>query len=221
MDVDEPTFAPRAQEDGPQNLVDDDDLQAALARSRRANARKKPKVKADDLVARSELWPAHVLQGVADIAVTQRKEDEAAEDVKPTLSPEEDDGRITFDETSEFVRNVSLDNLNRTVKRERTSPGPGESSTAGPSGTNGAERVITISRGENGDGGDDDEDMSEDEDEGLAEMAAREGMSLQEYREKIDRQMQEMSEIKPEDAQVCHLLRLVLIYAIMWIIRIG
>lgn len=221
MDVDEPTFAPRAQEDGPQNLVDDDDLQAALARSRRANARKKPKVKADDLVAQSELWPAHVLQGVADIAVTQRKEDEAAEDVKPTLSPEEDDGRITFDETSEFVRNVSLDNLNRTVKRERTSPGPGESSTAGPSGTNGAERVITISRGENGDGGDDDEDMSEDEDEGLAEMAAREGMSLQEYREKIDRQMQEMSEIKPEDAQVCHLLRLVLIYAIMWIIRIG
>lgn len=54
MDVDEPTFEKRVQEDAPQNLVDDDDLQAALARSRRANARKKPKVKADDLVAQSK-----------------------------------------------------------------------------------------------------------------------------------------------------------------------
>ena len=100
------------------------------------------------------------------------------------------------------MRNVSLDNLSRTVKRERTSPAPRDtvSSVAGPSGAtegiDGATLVVTISRA---DVGDDDEDMSEDEDEALAEMAAREGMSLEEYRLKIDRQMQEMSEIKVED----------------------
>lgn len=54
MDVDEPIFNRRAEEEGPQNLVDDDDLQAALARSRRANAKKKPKVKAEDMVAQSK-----------------------------------------------------------------------------------------------------------------------------------------------------------------------
>lgn len=212
MEVDEPTFERRVQEDAPQNLVDDDDLQAALARSRRANARKKPKVKADDLVAQSEHIPPVCLpRRPADSLVAQRKEEEAVEDVKPDLSPEEDDGRITFDETSEFVRNVSLDNLNRTVKRERTSPAPGESvsAVAGPSGTtegiNGATQIITISRNDV-DGGDEDEDMSEDEDEGLAEMAAREGMSLQEYRDKIDRQMQEMNDIKAEDVQVSFIL---------------
>jgi U4/U6.U5 tri-snRNP-associated protein 1 len=53
-DGDEPTFDRRVQEDGPQNLVDDDDLQAALARSRRANAKKKPKVKAEDVAAQSK-----------------------------------------------------------------------------------------------------------------------------------------------------------------------
>lgn len=39
---------------------------------------------------------------------------------------------------------------------------------------------------------------SEDEDEGLAEMAAREGLSLAEYRIKIDSQMQEMERVKAE-----------------------
>ena len=112
------------------------------------------------------------------------------------------------------MRNVSLDNLSRgIVKRERTSPAPGGSAVesvsavAGPSGTtegiDGATQVITISRADGaGDDGDEDEDMSEDEDEGLAEMAAREGMSLQEYREKIDRQMQEMNTIQAEAADV-------------------
>lgn len=52
-----------------------------------------------------------------------------------------------------------------------------------------------------------DEEMSEDEDEGLAEMAAREGLSLAEYRERIDKQMQEMSELKAEDAEVSPFLQ--------------
>lgn len=55
MEVDAaPTFDRRRIDDGPQNLVDDDDLQAALARSRRENARKRPKVKAEDLAAQGQ-----------------------------------------------------------------------------------------------------------------------------------------------------------------------
>lgn len=44
----------RKVDEGPQNLVDDDDLQAALARSRREMARKKPKVKAEEIAAQSK-----------------------------------------------------------------------------------------------------------------------------------------------------------------------
>ena len=59
--------------------------------------------------------------------------------------------------------------------------------------------VVKIERGEEGEV-DEDEDMeSEDEDEALAEMAAREGLSLAEYRIKIDSQLQEIAHVKAED----------------------
>jgi U4/U6.U5 tri-snRNP-associated protein 1 len=51
---------------------------------------------------------------------------------------------------------------------------------------------------------DEDADMdSEDEDDTLAEMAAREGLSLEEYRLKIEREMTEMANIKAEDQVSC------------------
>jgi U4/U6.U5 tri-snRNP-associated protein 1 len=54
---------------------------------------------------------------------------------------------------------------------------------------------------------DEDEGMeSEDEDDTLAEMAAREGLSLEEYRLKIEREMNEMANIKAEDQVSCRLL---------------
>jgi len=53
MEMDAPSFTRRRVDDEPQNLVDDDDLQAALARTRRENARKKPKMKPEDLAAQS------------------------------------------------------------------------------------------------------------------------------------------------------------------------
>ena len=56
MEVDgAPTFERRRIDDGPQNLVDDDDIQAALSRARRANAKSRPKRKAEDIAAQSEL----------------------------------------------------------------------------------------------------------------------------------------------------------------------
>ena len=49
-----PTFARRQVGDGPENLVDDDDLQAALSRARRAAAKTKPKRRAEDVAEQSE-----------------------------------------------------------------------------------------------------------------------------------------------------------------------
>lgn len=179
-----PSFSKRVVEDTPQNLVDDDDLQAALARSRREQARRKPKVKLEDLAAQ--------------IAEQRQAEPEQAQDEDRG----EEDGRITFDDTSEFVRNVSLESR-LPVKREPAASPPPEASTSRVNGSNGhAEPVVVkVERVEIGEA-DEDEDMdSEDEDEALAEMAAREGLSLDEYRLKIDQQLREMDSIQAEDAQ--------------------
>jgi U4/U6.U5 tri-snRNP-associated protein 1 len=117
--------------------------------------------------------------------VAQRKEEE---DNAPQANGDED-GRITFDDTSEFVRNVNAESLASQVKRERA---------ATPAGPQAEEPIVVkIERGEEGE--DQDMDSDEDEDETLAEMAAREGLSLPEYRLKIERQLNEMSEIKAED----------------------
>lgn len=58
--------------------------------------------------------------------------------------------------------------------------------------------VVKIERGEDGEVDEDMEMDSEDEDEALAEMAAREGLSLEEYRLKIDNQLKEIEGIKAE-----------------------
>ncbi|KAK8853158.1 hypothetical protein IAR55_003859 [Kwoniella newhampshirensis] len=175
MDIDgKPTFSRRQVGDGPDNLVDDDDLQAALSRARRENAKKKPKVKAEDLAAQ---------------LAQQRQEEETA----PRDANDEDDGRITFDETSEFVRNVTLESLAAPVKRERAATPPTRQEET---------VVVKIERPEDGELDEDEEMDSEDEDEALAEIAAREGMSVAEYRGKIDSQMQEMETIKKESAEV-------------------
>ena len=56
MEVDDgvPTFARRVVGDGPENLVDDDDLQASISRARRAAAKNRPKRRPEDLAAQSE-----------------------------------------------------------------------------------------------------------------------------------------------------------------------
>jgi U4/U6.U5 tri-snRNP-associated protein 1 len=183
MDVDAPTFTRRVVDDGPQNLVDDDDLQAALARSRRTNARSKPKIRPEDLAAQSKQhqFIGHRLQLISLVA--ERK---AEEDI-PQANGDED-GRITFDDTSEFVRNVNAESLATQVKRERA---------ATPTTQTEEPIVVKVERVEPEDAEMESED--EDEDDTLAEIAAREGLSLAEYRLKIERQMNEMAEIKAED----------------------
>ncbi|BEJ17970.1 hypothetical protein CspHIS471_0702470 [Cutaneotrichosporon sp. HIS471] len=168
MDV-EPTFTKRVVGDGPDNLVDDDDLQAALARSRRKITKKKPKAKPEDLAVRI-------------------KKEREAEPAAQEDGDDEGDGLITFDETSEFVRNVTTESRAAPVKKERSRS---ISATPAPPETNGEPVVVKVERV------DEDVDMSDDEDEDdmLAEMAAREGLSLAEYRIKIDSQMEELGDM--------------------------
>lgn len=188
MEVDgESTFTRRIVTDGPDNLVDDEDLQAALSRARRANAKKKPKIKPEDVAAQ----------------IAQRKQEEG-EQVKEEDG--EEDGRITFDETSEFARNVSLESRAISVKRERISPPPSGITPVTEAGPSEEPVMVKIERREEGEVDDEDDEMGE-EDADLAEIAAREGMSLEEYRGKIDRQMREMEEMKKEAKdQVSHSL---------------
>lgn len=183
MDVDpSPTFTRRVVGEDPDNLVDDDDLQAALARSRREHAKKKPRVKPEDLAAR-----IHQQQRQEDDAAQVKDEDEAGGD---------DDGRITFDETSEFVRNVTAESrIAVPIKRERS--GTGTPAPAAASGSTDEAVVVKVERVDDGDAEMDSD--SEDEDDELANLAAREGLSLAEYRLRIDAQMTELDSLKAED----------------------
>lgn len=184
MDV-EPTFTKRVVGDAPDNLVDDDDLQAALARSRRQNTKKKPKAKPEDLAARSRLTGE-------TSKLTAVKQEREAEPAPQEDGDGDDDGRITFDETSEFVRNVTTESRAAPIKKERSrSASATPARTLAP--TNGEPVVVKVERV------DEDVDMSDDEegdeDEMLAEMAAREGLSLAEYRIKIDSEMAELGDM--------------------------
>ncbi|KAF8656215.1 hypothetical protein AX16_002651 [Volvariella volvacea WC 439] len=86
------------------NFVDDDELQAALARSRRAKLQKAKKLTPEELAQR---------------VLEQRQQEEAANHIKVEELPadEKDVDSLTFDETSEFVRAVGINPI-LPVKRE-------------------------------------------------------------------------------------------------------
>ncbi|CEL55899.1 U4/U6,U5 tri-snRNP-associated protein snu66 OS=Schizosaccharomyces pombe (strain 972 / ATCC 24843) GN=snu66 PE=1 SV=1 [Rhizoctonia solani AG-1 IB] len=93
MEVDEkpaPTFT-RRERNLDANFVDDDELQAALARSRRSKARKINK-----------LSPEEIAKRVAD-----EKNEAEAEDAMRNEEPVK--GGLELDDTSEFVRSVTFD----------------------------------------------------------------------------------------------------------------
>ncbi|KAL0954550.1 hypothetical protein HGRIS_003516 [Hohenbuehelia grisea] len=93
MDVEEKPIIPRPR-DLDSNFVDDDELQAALARSRKAKIRKAKKLSPEDLARKiAEERARSASQAPEVIKVEDDQEDTA------------DDG-LTFDDTSEFVRAV-------------------------------------------------------------------------------------------------------------------
>ncbi|KAF9449540.1 SART-1 protein [Macrolepiota fuliginosa MF-IS2] len=98
MDIDEKPIIPVQRErDLDANFVDDDELQAALARSRRAKLNKTKKLSPEEFARR---------------IVEQRAQEETASTEPNGVKVEdiETGGEgLTFDDTSEFVRSVGLD----------------------------------------------------------------------------------------------------------------
>ncbi|KAJ6494840.1 SART-1 family-domain-containing protein [Mycena vitilis] len=110
MDIDQKPIVPRAR-DLDANFVDDDDLQAALARSRKAKLHKATK-----------MTPEQLAKKVAEQRAQEEAEAREQEMVKiEEVDDEEGDGSgaLTFDDTSEFVRAVGH---NPTVKEEGAEP---------------------------------------------------------------------------------------------------
>ncbi|KAG6873938.1 hypothetical protein C0995_008977 [Termitomyces sp. Mi166 len=103
MDVDEKPIAPRVR-NLDTNFVDDDDLQAALARSRKAKLHKAKK-----------MTPEQLAQKIAEQRELDAEESKAAVKVESDKEDGDESGRLTFDETSEFVRVVGV---NPVVKPE-------------------------------------------------------------------------------------------------------
>ncbi|PFH52974.1 hypothetical protein AMATHDRAFT_45880 [Amanita thiersii Skay4041] len=97
MDIDEKPIIPVARERNlDANFVDDEELQAALARSRRAKLQRGKKLTPDQLAQKIAEQRAQETANVNSIKV----EEDYQED--------EDESGLTFDDTSEFVRTVGL-----------------------------------------------------------------------------------------------------------------
>ncbi|KAJ6619769.1 SART-1 family-domain-containing protein [Mycena sp. CBHHK59/15] len=125
MDVDQKPIVPRAR-DLDANFVDDDDLQAALARTRKAKLHKATKMTPEQLAKKSESIDMLYIVLLTDVAgvAEQRAQDEAeAQEIVKVEEALDDDtgnsGGLTFDDTSEFVRAVGN---NPIVKEERKEP---------------------------------------------------------------------------------------------------
>ncbi|KAJ7903509.1 SART-1 family-domain-containing protein [Mycena olivaceomarginata] len=114
MDVDQKPIVPLVR-DLDANFVDDDDLQAALARSRKAKLRKATKMSPEELARK-----------VAE----QRAQEEAEAREREVVKVEEMDdeegaagaGGLTFDDTSEFVRAVGNNPIVKDEPKEATVP---------------------------------------------------------------------------------------------------
>ncbi|BGP15980.1 hypothetical protein JCM10213_004797 [Rhodosporidiobolus nylandii] len=114
MDVDGAPTAPKRIERvslDETNLIDDDDLAVSLARQRREAAKQKIK----ELKARAAVAPTPPAANGADagdVAVKEEEDDDATTSLPRkarTTEEEDDEGDVlVLDDTSEFVRNISL-----------------------------------------------------------------------------------------------------------------
>ena len=114
MDVDQKPIVPRVR-DLDTNFVDDDELQAALARSRRAKLHKAKKQTPEELARKSSSLFRRLLEYViTSISLVAEQRDQQEADIKDAIKAEDNDydlkeggeGGLTFDDTSEFVRAV-------------------------------------------------------------------------------------------------------------------
>ncbi|KAJ7035076.1 SART-1 family-domain-containing protein [Mycena alexandri] len=111
MDVDQKPIVPRTRELDA-NFVDDDDLQAALARSRKAKLRKATKMTPEQLAKK-------VAEQRAQEEAEEAREIVKVEDVDDDEDGEGAGGALTFDDTSEFVRAVGNNPIVKEEPKER------------------------------------------------------------------------------------------------------
>ncbi|TFY60449.1 hypothetical protein EVJ58_g5150 [Rhodofomes roseus] len=114
--VDEKPIVPRPR-NLDTNFVDDDELQAALARSRRAKLQKSKK-----------LSPEGIARRIAEERA--QPEGRAVEVINIEDDDNDGDGGLTFDDTSEFVRAITYDPV--AVKKESPSQAPASRQTPKP-----------------------------------------------------------------------------------------
>ena len=123
MQVDETSIVP-LQRNLDSNFVDDDDLQAALARSRRAKLQKPNKLSPEEVARKSQYQPNHSLYKhsltVPSYIVAEEREQAMVTDGPEVIKVEDEDGEggLEFDDTSEFVRAITYDPI--AVKKEPT-----------------------------------------------------------------------------------------------------
>ncbi|GJN89245.1 hypothetical protein Rhopal_002224-T1 [Rhodotorula paludigena] len=146
MDVDGGPAAPKQiqrQSLDETNLIDDDDLQASLARQRREAA--KQKIKAlKERAAAAPVPPAARGDGMDEDGVVKKEEDDEdaltslSKPAKPTEDEDDEGDVLVLDDTSEFVRNISLaasaaqERAEREAARQRSaSVAPKREDTAG------------------------------------------------------------------------------------------
>ncbi|KZT73696.1 SART-1 protein [Daedalea quercina L-15889] len=107
MQVDEKSIVPRPR-NLDTNFVDDDELQAVLARSRRAKLQKAKKLLPEEIARR--------------IAEERTKSEGPATEIIKIEDDDDGEGGLTFDDTSEFVRAITYDPV--AVKKESPPEAP-------------------------------------------------------------------------------------------------
>lgn len=123
MQVDEKPIVPR-QRNLDSNFVDDDDLQAALARSRKAKLQKKKKLSPEEIARRSKCIYFECTTNsliLSSIVVAEERERSVTTNGHDVIKVEDDDEDasgtgLTFDDTSEFVRAITYDPV--AIKKE-------------------------------------------------------------------------------------------------------
>lgn len=120
MQVDEKPIVPR-QRNLDTNFVDDDELQAALARSRRAKLQKTKKLSPEEIARKSKptdplCYPCLFTESSTLVAEERAKSEGPAQEVIKIEDDDDGEGGLTFDDTSEFVRAITYDPV--AVKKE-------------------------------------------------------------------------------------------------------
>jgi U4/U6.U5 tri-snRNP-associated protein 1 len=209
MDVDGPVASSSRLPTPPpavENYVDDDELQSALARQRRQKSRKTAKLSPEEIArqrasaalhhlrfsVRSEASPTDFRSHFFFFAVAEQKAEEEASAAVARASQaaaakvEEDDDQIQFNETSTFARAVQMPPVVQVIRTSAAEPVNAVASSS---------RVKTEATDVNLDSlmaqdqdvkMEDDDEPEEEVDEQLAEMALRQGLSIEEMRIKLD-----------------------------------